>query len=66
MVGDKYEVHCEECGRYLFTAEEVPYENGDGFLLGGEVRSNDHKDYLYEDGKFICNKCMEVDTCTVM
>ena len=60
MIGDKYDIHCEKCGKYLFTAEEIPYENGDESSLGKEIRLHDHKDYLYtEDGKFVCNKCQK-------
>ena len=67
MIGDKIDIHCEGCGRYLFTVEEVPYDNRDGFLLGKEVRINDYKDYAYtNDGKFVCNKCAEGNTCTDM
>ena len=40
MVGDKFDIHCEECGRYLFTVEEIPYESGGGFSLGKEVMLN--------------------------
>lgn len=58
MIGDKYDIHCEERGKYLFTAEEVPYKDGSGSSLGKEVRINDHKDYVYtEEGRFICNSC---------
>lgn len=58
MIGDKYDICCEECRRYLFTVEEVPYENRERFSLGKEVRINDHKNYEYtKDGKFVCDKC---------
>lgn len=58
MVGDKYDIHYEKCGRYLFTVEEAPYEKGNGSSLGKEVRINDHKNYVYtKDGKFVCDKC---------
>ena len=67
MIGDKFDIHCEGCGRYLFTVEEVPYDNRDGFLLGKEVRINDFKNYIYtNEGRFICDKCTEEKLCTVM
>lgn len=61
MIGDKYDIHCETCGRYLFTAEEVSYESGNGFSLSKEVRINDYKDHTYtSDGKFICSNCKKL------
>lgn len=67
MVGDKYDICCEECGRYLFTVEEIPYESDNGSSLGREIRVNDYMDYTYtNDEKFVCNKCAEGNTCTDM
>ena len=59
MIGDKYDVSCEKCGKYLFTVEEIPYEEKDKTSsLGKEIRLHDHKDYVYtEDGRFVCNRC---------
>ena len=52
MIGDKFDIHCEKCGKYLFTVEEIHYEEKDKTSsLGKEIRLHDHKDYVYtEDG----------------
>ena len=67
MTGDKYDIHCETCGRYLFAVEEIPYKSDNGSSLGREIRVNDYMDYTYtNDGKFVCNKCAGGNTCTDM
>lgn len=50
MVGDFQDIHCNKCGKYLFTEKDT---------VSGCQRENDNKDYAYdvESDMFICDKC---------
>ena len=50
MIGDIQDIHCLQCGKYLFTEKDT---------INGSKRENDYKNYVYdeENDEFICNKC---------
>ena len=50
MVGDSQDIHCNKCGKYLFTEKDT---------VSGCQRENDNKDYSYdvESDTFICDQC---------
>lgn len=50
MLGDVNKIHCDKCGKYLFT--ETDTENG-------MKRIDDNRDYRYDEiaDEFICDNC---------
>ena len=46
----KQDIHCDKCGKYLFTENESEI---------GYKRENDNGGYTYDElaGEFICDKC---------
>lgn len=54
MLGDVCKLHCNKCGKYLFT--ETHTETG-------IKRTDDNRDYRYDEitDEFICNDCDNED-----
>lgn len=59
MIGDKEDIHCSVCGRYLFTQKYVPDHKNPNSVFGIIVFENDHEDYTWrcKTDDFICNQC---------
>lgn len=54
MVGNKQDIYCSKCGKYLFT--EIDTKDGC-------ERENDNKNYIYDEIKdiFVCDKCKDIN-----
>ena len=54
MLGNVCKIHCNKCGKYLFT--ETHTENG-------IKRTDDNRDYRYDEitDEFICDDCGNED-----
>lgn len=50
MVGDKQDICCSKCGKYLFTETDT---------TNGIKREKDNKDYFYDEktDEFHCKDC---------
>ena len=61
MIGDIYDICCEECGRYLFTEKMIQDTQNPSSFLGKTIRENDCTNYIYQgkEDRFICNECIE-------
>jgi uncharacterized protein YacL (UPF0231 family) len=58
VIKSSQDIHCDKCGKYLFTIDEVVKL---GSALTYEERENDKEDYRYFDIEdiFVCSDCLQ-------
>jgi hypothetical protein len=58
IVKSSQDIHCDKCGKYLFTIDEIIKSSS---VLTYEARENDNDGYGYLENEdiFVCNECLE-------